>query len=323
MHQPIWLNYPCKLAHILEYIQVGSLSLRQLSNGMSAPKILNKIVYLSYFIMERCCFSLKNVDPIINTKIHLCFIMYICSSQLFRIMLINFIILVFYYILFRIYINDIQHPTSLHLLSYADDTTIYADSNADILYAETNKQLIKLDYWFRANKLSLNAKKTNYSIFSSTKFTQETNRTLTLNNTTINREHSIRLLGLNIDQQLTWNTNINKLKSKTSSSIFIINRVKKQLPHEAFKSIYLTLIHSHCIYGITAWGNSTTTKNYTFIHSKVSASHTDPLFKQENVLKFHDIYTVVTALYVHDLLANKLPSSFDNYFPMANHYTSI
>ena len=170
-------------------------------------------------------------------------------------------------ILFRIYINDIQHPTSLHLLSYADDTTIYADSNADILYAETNKQLIKLDDWFRANKLSLNAKKTNYSIFSSTKCTQETNRTLTLNNTTINREHSIRLLGLNIDQQLTWNTYRNKLKSKTSSSIFIINRVKKQLPHEALKFIYLTLIHSHCIYGITAWENSTTTKNYTFIHS--------------------------------------------------------
>ena len=231
-------------------------------------------------------------------------------------------------ILFLIYINDIQHSTSLNLLSYADDTTIYSsNSNADILYAETNKELIKLDDWFRANKLSLNVKKTNYSIFSPTKFTQETNRTLTLNNTTINREHSIRFLGLNIDQQLTWNTHINKLKSKISSSIFIINRVKKQLPHEALKSIYLTLIHSHFIYGITAWGNSTTTnklyllqkKALRLINNKAYASHTDPLFKQENVLKFHDIYKVVTALHVHDLLANKLPSSFDNFFPMVNH----
>ena len=231
-------------------------------------------------------------------------------------------------ILFLIYINDIQHSTSLNLLSYADDTTIYSsNSNADILYAETNKELIKLDDWFRANKLSLNVKKTNYSIFSPTKFTQETNRTLTLNNTIINREHSIRFLGLNIDQQLTWNTHINKLKSKISSSIFIINRVKKQLPHEALKSIYLTLIHSHFIYGITAWGNSTTTnklyllqkKALRLINNKAYASHTDPLFKQENVLKFHDIYKVVTALHVHDLLANKLPSSFDIFFPMVNH----
>ena len=93
------------------------------------------------------------------------------------------------------------------------------------------------------------------------------------------------------------------------------------------KSIYLTLIHSHFIYGITAWGNSTTTnklyllqkKALRLINNKAYASHTDPLFKQENVLKFHDIYKVVTALHVHDLLANKLPSSFDNFFPMVNH----
>ena len=46
-----------------------------------------------------------------------------------------------------------------------------SNSNVDILYSETNKELIQLDDWFRANKLSLNVKKTNYSIFSPTKFT--------------------------------------------------------------------------------------------------------------------------------------------------------
>ena len=229
-------------------------------------------------------------------------------------------------ILFLIYINDIQHSTSLNLLSYAYDTTIYSsNTNVDILYAETNKELIKLDDWFRANKLSLNVKKINYSIFSPTKFTQETNRTLTLNNTTINREQSIRFLGLIIDQQLTWNTHINKLKSKISSSI--VNRVKRQLPHKALKSQYFTLIHSHLIYGITAWGNSSATntlyllqkKALRLINNKAYASHTDPLFKQEKVLKVHDIYTVFTALHVHDLLAKNLPSSFDKFFPIVNH----
>ena len=32
-------------------------------------------------------------------------------------------------------------------------------------------------------------------------------------------------------------------------------------------------------------------------------------------MKFQVIYKVVTALHVHNLLANKLPSSFDNFFP--------
>ena len=230
-------------------------------------------------------------------------------------------------ILFLLYINDINHCTSLNLLSYADDTTIYtSNSNADTLYAEVNKELIKLDDWFRANKLSLNVKKTNYSIFSPTKFPHDVNRTLILNNTSINREHSVRFLGLNIDQQLTWNTHINKLKSKIASSMFILNRVKKQLPHDALKSIYLTLVHSHLMYGITAWGNSSTTnklyllqkKALRLINNKTYLSHTDPLFKQEKVLKLHDIYKVFTALHVHDILANNLPSSFNNFFPIIN-----
>ena len=82
-------------------------------------------------------------------------------------------------IIFLLYINDINYGTSLNVLSYADDTTIYtSNSNADTLYAEVNKELIKLDDWFRANKLPLNVKKTNYSIFPPTKFPHDVNRTL-------------------------------------------------------------------------------------------------------------------------------------------------
>ena len=114
----------------------------------------------------------------------------------------------------------------------------------------------------------MNVKKTNYSIFSPTKFPHDVNRTLILNNTPINRDHSVRFLGLNIDQQLTWNIHINKLKSKIASSMFILNRVKKQLPHDALKSIYLTLVHSHLMYGITAWGNSSTTNKLYLLQKK-------------------------------------------------------
>ena len=46
-------------------------------------------------------------------------------------------------IIFLLYIDDINHCTSLNVLSYADDTTIYtSNSNADTLYAEVNKELI-------------------------------------------------------------------------------------------------------------------------------------------------------------------------------------
>ena len=84
----------------------------------------------------------------------------------------------------------------------------------------------------------------------------------------IYHQHFNPSFSIYIDQQLTWNIHIHKLKSKIASSMFILNRVKKQLPHDALKSIYLTLVHSHLMYGITAWG----TTNYTSCKRKPSDS---------------------------------------------------
>ena len=51
------------------------------------------------------------------------------------------------------------------ILSFADDTTIYSpNSNLNQLYHNANIQINKLFNWFCANKLSLNAGKTNYIV---------------------------------------------------------------------------------------------------------------------------------------------------------------
>ena len=70
-------------------------------------------------------------------------------------------------LLFLIYINDIQNCTSLDLLSFADDTTVYSShSNITQLFNNMNKELNELTDWFYANKLSLNVNKTKYTIFT-------------------------------------------------------------------------------------------------------------------------------------------------------------
>ena len=71
-------------------------------------------------------------------------------------------------LLFLIYINDVMNSTSLKLLSFADDTTIYASSNNinDTLTIINNiNEMTKLYEWLCVNKLSINISKTNYSLF--------------------------------------------------------------------------------------------------------------------------------------------------------------
>ena len=66
-------------------------------------------------------------------------------------------------LLFILYINDITNTsTLLDFILFADDTTILFSS--DDICSETdkiNKELSEISNWFRANKLPVNASKTN------------------------------------------------------------------------------------------------------------------------------------------------------------------
>jgi len=72
-------------------------------------------------------------------------------------------------LLFLLFINDLPNTSNLlHFLLFADDTNIFA-SNASYekLILLMNKELEHVNDWFKANKLSLNATKYSYILFSS------------------------------------------------------------------------------------------------------------------------------------------------------------
>ena len=68
---------------------------------------------------------------------------------------------------FLLYINDLNNVSTLvELILFADDTNLFM-SHKDPVYlaASLNSELNKLSTWFKANKLSLNLKKTNFMLF--------------------------------------------------------------------------------------------------------------------------------------------------------------
>ena len=58
----------------------------------------------------------------------------------------------------------------LNIILFVDDTSIFYSTRTIVDIAGTvNKELEKLDIWFRVNKLSLNVNKTNFIMFTNKK----------------------------------------------------------------------------------------------------------------------------------------------------------
>ena len=64
-------------------------------------------------------------------------------------------------------INDLCNASNIvELILFADDTNIFfSHNNLPLLMNIINSEMNKLSEWFRANKLSINAKKSNYMVF--------------------------------------------------------------------------------------------------------------------------------------------------------------
>ena len=67
-------------------------------------------------------------------------------------------------LLFILYINDLYHVAkSTHVILFADDTNLFSShEKLDKMEKELNDELLLINNWFKANKLSVNASKTNY-----------------------------------------------------------------------------------------------------------------------------------------------------------------
>ena len=70
-------------------------------------------------------------------------------------------------LLFLIYINDINNASSvLNLILFADDINVFmSHKDPDYLSDMLNLEMGRLSIWFKANKLSLNLKKTKVMVF--------------------------------------------------------------------------------------------------------------------------------------------------------------
>ena len=164
-------------------------------------------------------------------------------------------------LLFILYMNDINHASDiLKSILFADDTllnttlSIFPTTKSNCI----NNELSKITEWLRANKLSLNVKKTKYMIFrySQTPITNIPKLDLKMNDMPIEKVDSFNFLGLTITGTLSWKLHIEKIAIKLSKVIGTMRRIKNLVKSNILFKLYNTLILSHLHYGILCWGFS-------------------------------------------------------------------
>ena len=145
-------------------------------------------------------------------------------------------------LLFLLYINDIGYLNiSGTLTLFADDTSIYWSGNKLSVENIINTDLKTIKHWFDSNKLSLNISKTKYIIFS-----KKDSISIKINNAIVHKVVNYRFLGLNIDQDLKWETHLNLVCKKLASALFAIRTVSLELNNRNTSlEVYHSLFESH------------------------------------------------------------------------------
>lgn len=235
-------------------------------------------------------------------------------------------------LLFLIYINDIHKCSDVFKFClFADDTNLlYADKELKSLETVVNRELLSVCEWLSANKLTLNAKKSNFVIFHS--FKKKLNYQVNIkmldssSNELISIEHKeyVKYLGVLIDENLTWKCHIDNIASKISKAIGVISRMRHFVPSSTLHNIYQSLILPYLTYGIVIWGQATQANQnkilllqkraLRLIYFKRKSEHAIPLFVCSKIMPLNMLYYSAVSNLMYDISNNTTPSTISDLF---------
>ena len=210
-------------------------------------------------------------------------------------------------LLFLLYINNlhkcINHCSTFH---FADDTNLLSicENYKKKLQKQVNRDLKSLQQRLQSNKISLNRDKTELIYFHKARYKAPVNISIKLNGKKLINSYKIKYLSIYIDETLMDTKHCAEVALKLSNGILAKTRHYVPLTH--LKNIYHATFSSHLLYGSQVWGQSLQT-----VKDKISVlqrkavkimtfsdvySHSEPLFKMLNILKFGDNFLLQNCL---------------------------
>ena len=165
---------------------------------------------------------------------------------------------------------------------------------------------------------------------------------------------STKFLGVIIDNNLCWLPHIEFIHKKLRSACGMLKRMRHNIPKEHYRSLYFALFESHLSYCITVFGNAN--KSYTerlFItqknclrilfgnleaflekfktcsrtrsienqilgHDFYKKEHTKPIFHQQKILAFKNLYNYQICLEMLKILKFHIPYCLYDQFTLSS-----
>ena len=138
------------------------------------------------------------------------------------------------------------------------------------------------------------------------------------------KEKYFKFVGHVLDDKLSWTGHVEHICKKLASANYAINSSKNFLPLKIRKMIYYSLFDSHLNFGNLLWGSANQKmlgkvenlqkKCIRNVALKKCTAHTEPIYKNLEILKLSDKIAMCRSIFMHKYRHNKLPISFSDIF---------
>ena len=155
-------------------------------------------------------------------------------------------------LLFNVFINDLfLFIERTNICNFADDNTIYSCQNdLKTILKDLRYDMVNLLRWFKENSMKANPKKFQFMILGKT---SRQPITLNINQIKVKESQKVLLLGLTIDNQLTFKDHVDMLCSTANYKLHALRRIRKYLTPVKARLLYNAFINSQFNYASVIW----------------------------------------------------------------------
>jgi hypothetical protein len=164
---------------------------------------------------------------------------------------------------FILFINDLPLYVDNEFDMYADDSTLHTTGKTiESLEFSLQRDLEEISTWCRRNKMVINPTKTKAMLLTTRQKRAKLGRKsldVDIDGNPIQMVEVEKLLGIHIDQHLTWDHHIHKLSVILSSKLRLFRRLRFLLPQTTRKLFFNSYILPHFNYCDIIWGSCNAT----------------------------------------------------------------